>query len=98
MAQSARSLERDEAAMEDKETGRKEEKSSKNDRVALKKEIGLLSACAIIIGEFLRRAAERVAGGMTGGTWRGSSFKFQCHGAQSGSDWGFGSRSAVRTQ
>lgn len=38
-------------AMEDKEKRKKDEKSSKNDRVALKKEIGLLSACAIIIGE-----------------------------------------------
>lgn len=38
--------------MEDKEKRRKDENSSNNDRVTLKKEIGLLSACAIIIGEY----------------------------------------------
>ena len=37
--------------MEDKEKKKKDKNSSKNDRVTLKKEIGLLSACAIIIGE-----------------------------------------------
>lgn len=36
-------------AMEDKEREKKDKNSS--DRVTLKKEIGLLSACAIIIGE-----------------------------------------------
>ena len=37
--------------MEDKEKRKKDTNSSKSDRVTLKKEIGLLSACAIIIGE-----------------------------------------------
>lgn len=37
--------------MEDKEKKKKDKKSSNSDRVTLKKEIGLLSACAIIIGE-----------------------------------------------
>jgi len=36
--------------MDDKEK-RKDENSVKSDKVTLKKEIGLLSACAIIIGE-----------------------------------------------
>lgn len=36
--------------MGDKEK-KKKDKDSGDDRVALKKEIGLLSACAIIIGE-----------------------------------------------
>lgn len=39
-------------AMEDKEKRKKDGNSSKSDRVTLKKEIGLLSACAIIIGEY----------------------------------------------
>lgn len=38
-------------AMEDKEKKKKDKNSSNSDRVTLKKEIGLLSACAIIIGE-----------------------------------------------
>lgn len=38
-------------AMEEK-AKREDGSSSKNDRVALKKEIGLLTACAIIIGEW----------------------------------------------
>lgn len=43
----------------------KDKDASKSDRVTLKKEIGLLTACAIIIGEcliacFLRRAIERL--------------------------------------
>lgn len=37
--------------MEDKKKRKKNEDSSNSDRVTLKKEIGLLSACAIIIGE-----------------------------------------------
>lgn len=37
--------------MEDKEKKKKDKNSSNSDRVTLKKEIGLLSACAIIIGE-----------------------------------------------
>lgn len=37
--------------MEDKEKRKKDKNSSSSDRVTLKKEIGLLSACAIIIGE-----------------------------------------------
>lgn len=40
-------------AMEDTERKKKDKNSSKDDRVTLKKEIGLLSACAIIIGECL---------------------------------------------
>lgn len=39
--------------MEDKEKRKKDKNSSNSDRVTLKKEIGLLSACAIIIGECL---------------------------------------------
>lgn len=39
--------------MEDKEKKKKDKNSSESDRVTLKKEIGLLSACAIIIGESL---------------------------------------------
>lgn len=39
--------------MGDKRRKKKEQDSSKSDRVTLKKEIGLLSACAIIIGECL---------------------------------------------
>lgn len=39
--------------MEDKKKRKKNEDSSNSDRVTLKKEIGLLSACAIIIGEFV---------------------------------------------
>lgn len=38
-------------AMVDKEEKKKDKESSKSDGVTLKKEIGLLSACAIIIGE-----------------------------------------------
>lgn len=37
--------------MEDKKKRKKNEDPSNSDRVTLKKEIGLLSACAIIIGE-----------------------------------------------
>lgn len=37
--------------MGDKEKKKKDTNSSGSDRVTLKKEIGLLSACAIIIGE-----------------------------------------------
>ncbi|KAF3833115.1 hypothetical protein F7725_026780 [Dissostichus mawsoni] len=39
--------------MEDKEKRKKDTNSSKSDRVTLKKEIGLLSACAIIIGNII---------------------------------------------
>lgn len=39
--------------MEDKEKKEKDKDPSKSDRVTLKKEIGLMSACAIIIGECL---------------------------------------------
>lgn len=38
--------------MDDKEKREKDENSNKSDKVTLKKEIGLLSACAIIIGEY----------------------------------------------
>lgn len=41
-----------EAEEMDKEKKKRDKKSSKSDRVTLKKEIGLLSACAIIIGEW----------------------------------------------
>lgn len=51
------------ASMEDKDKGRSEDKSSGTERVALKKEIGLLSACAIIIGE----CGGGARGGRTGG-------------------------------
>lgn len=39
--------------MEDKEKKKKDKNSPNSDRVTLKKEIGLLSACAIIIGEYV---------------------------------------------
>nr|XP_057945416.1 solute carrier family 7 member 10a [Doryrhamphus excisus] len=39
--------------MGDEEKRKKDKKSSKDDRVTLKKEIGLLSACAIIIGNII---------------------------------------------
>lgn len=39
--------------MGDNEKEKKQKSSASSDRVTLKKEIGLLSACAIIIGEFL---------------------------------------------
>lgn len=41
-------------AMDDKEKRKKDKNSSSSDRVTLKKEIGLLSACAIIIGECVK--------------------------------------------
>lgn len=71
----------------------KADKSSGNDRVALKKEIGLLSACAIIIGE---------CGGARGVTWRGGggaalSFNVMAKVRGQTREGGFGSRSAVGT-
>lgn len=51
--------------MEDKEK-KKDIKSSDSDRVTLKKEIGLLSACAIIIGECVTAfTSERVETGIS---------------------------------
>lgn len=67
--------------MEDKERRQEDTNSSLSDRVTLKKEIGLLSACAIIIGECVTAfalhyscarsvsAAEREVNGETRG-WR----------------------------
>lgn len=83
-------------AMEDKEKRKKDKKSSSSDRVTLKKQIGLLSACAIIIGEcvtafvlkcaFMKRRGE--VNGETRG-WRESCcnvaeavVNLQCRGTQ----------------
>lgn len=84
--------------MEDKERRQEDTNSSHSDRVTLKKEIGLLSACAIIIGECVRlkiiraRGAalprrekltgRRVAGGMTAVTWQRRVLKLHFQGTQ----------------
>lgn len=47
--------------MEDKEKKKKDKNSSNSDRVTLKKEIGLLSACAIIIGECVTAFVSNIA-------------------------------------
>lgn len=73
-----------EGEMDDKKKRKKDENAKSDDKVTLKKEIGLLSACAIIIGECarqLRQMSRQVVEGIQlgGGSKRRNVFEEPAH-------------------